>query len=109
MTAPRVPSAAADRDDLVVAAPIGLTRMARVGAVVWPSFFAACVASMVFFAIVDPHELAAITWPHLELSRKLGYSIGFFMFWLCTLSACSFTALLSAPPRRLRQTRRDRA
>lgn len=70
----------------------------RIGAVVWPSFFAAAVATMVFFAIVDPLDLAAITWPKVEISRQAGYTIGFFMFWLCTFCACGFTALLIAPP-----------
>lgn len=55
---------------------------------------------MVFFAIVDPVELAMITWPRVEVSRLQGYSIGFFMFWLCTASACAFTVLLIQPPRR---------
>jgi Na+-driven multidrug efflux pump len=69
-------------------------RLRRVGAVAWPSFFAAAVASVVFFAIVDPSELADITWPHLAISREFGYSIGFFMFWACTFSSSAFTALL---------------
>lgn len=72
----------------------------RIGAVVWPSFFAAGVATMVFFAIVDPLDLATITWPTMEITRQAGYTIGFFMFWLCTFSACLFTALLTAPPLR---------
>jgi len=76
---------------------------ARLGAVMWPSFFAAGVATMVFFAVVDPTELAAITWPQWDISREAGYTLGFFMFWACTLSACSFTALLLDPPRRPRR------
>ena len=71
-----------------------IMRLRRIGAVVWPSFFAAAVATVVFFAIVDPAELADITWPHWAISRELGYSIGFFMFWACTLGSCAFTALL---------------
>ena len=71
-----------------------IMRLRRIGAVTWPSFFAAAVASVVFFAIVDPSELAEITWPHLAISRKLGYTIGFFMFWACTLGSSAFTALL---------------
>ena len=71
-----------------------ILRLRRIGAVAWPSFFAAAVASVVFFAIVDPSELAEITWPHLAISRKFGYSIGFFMFWACTLGSSAFTALL---------------
>jgi hypothetical protein len=76
------------------------TRTQRIGAVLWPSFFAAGVATMVFFAAVDPLELAAITWPQWDLTREAGYTFGFFMFWACTASACAFTALLLAPPRR---------
>ncbi len=71
---------------------------ARFGAVAWPSFFAAGVATMVFFAIVDPVELAAMTWPHVSISREAGYTIGFFMFWACTFASSSFTALLSTAP-----------
>jgi hypothetical protein len=69
--------------------------VARFGAVLWPSFFAAGVASMVFFAIVDPSELAAMTWPRMSISREAGYTIGFFMFWACTFGSSLFTALLS--------------
>lgn len=71
----------------------------RIGAIVWPSFFAAGVATMVFFALVDPLELAQITWPKVDISRQAGYTIGFFMFWLCTFSACLFTAVLIVPLR----------
>jgi len=72
--------------------------VARFGAVAWPSFFAAGVATMVFFAIVDPVELAAMTWPHASISREAGYTIGFFMFWACTFSSSLFTALLAGAP-----------
>ena len=72
--------------------------VARFGAVLWPSFFAAGVASMVFFAIVDPSELAAMTWPHASISREAGYTVGFFMFWACTFWSSFFTALLSPIP-----------
>ncbi|UXI70705.1 hypothetical protein N4264_17190 [Tahibacter amnicola] len=72
----------------------------QLGAVVWPSFFAAGVATTVFFAIVDPILLGQITWPQLAISREAGYTLGFFMFWACTFSACSFTRFLLAPPTR---------
>lgn len=77
--------------DDVLALP---SRAARIGMIAWPSFFAAGVASFVFFAIVDPLELAEITWPRLPISRELGYTIGFFMFWACTFASSAFTALL---------------
>ena len=75
-----------------------LPTSARIGAIVWPSFFAAGIATMVFFAIVDPIELAEMTWPHASVSREAGYTIGFFMFWACTFSSSGFTALLCRPP-----------
>ena len=75
-----------------------LPPVARVGAIAWPSFFAAGVAAMVFFAIVDPVELAAMTWPRASISREAGYTIGFFMFWACTLSSSLFTAVLCRVP-----------
>jgi hypothetical protein len=72
----------------------------RLGAILWPSFFAAGVATMVFFAFVDPVELAAMTFPQLEIQRGLGYTIGFFMFWACTASASLFTWILLRPASR---------
>jgi hypothetical protein len=72
----------------------------RVGAVLWPSFFAAGVATMVFFAFVDPLALRDLTFPSLPLTRGLGYTIGFFMFWLATASASAFTWILLRPASR---------
>lgn len=66
----------------------------RAGAVLWPSFFAACVATMVFFAFVDPTELGTITFPQMHISREWGYTLGFFMFWSCTFSSSLFTLIL---------------
>ena len=65
-----------------------------VGAIVWPSFFAAGVACMVFFALVDPDDLREITWAGLDIGREAGYTIGFFMFWLCTFASSLFTWIL---------------
>ena len=70
----------------------------RMGAILWPSFFAAGVATMVFFAFVDPLALRDMTLPQLPLTRELGYTIGFFMFWLATASASLFTWILLRPP-----------
>ena len=72
----------------------------RLGAILWPSFFAAGVATMVFFAFVDPLALRDLTFPAVELTRSMGYSIGFFMFWLATASSSLFTWLLLRPASR---------
>ena len=66
----------------------------RWGAVIWPSFFAAGVATMVFFALFDPVELARLAWLDVEIDRKTGYTVGFFLFWACTFSASLFTSIL---------------
>ncbi len=71
-----------------------------VGAILWPSFFAAGVTTMVFFAFVDPLDLRDMTFPSLPMTRGLGYSIGFFMFWLVTASASLFTWILLRPASR---------
>lgn len=75
----------------------------RLGAILWPSFFAAGVATMVFFALVDPLELRDITLPAVEITRSMGYSIGFFLFWAATASSSAFTWWLLRPPSRFNQ------
>jgi len=72
----------------------------RIGAIAWPSFFTACVVTMVFFAFVDPLDLRDITFPGIEISRSMGYTIAFFMFWLATASSSLFTWLLLRPSSR---------
>jgi hypothetical protein len=72
----------------------------RLGAILWPSFFSAGVATAVFGALVDPIELRDITFPELQLTRGVGYTIAFFMFWLSTASASAFTWYLLRPASR---------
>ncbi|MDZ7828653.1 MAG: hypothetical protein U5K33_03890 [Halofilum sp. (in: g-proteobacteria)] len=68
-----------------------------VGAVLWPSFLTAGVATMVFFANIDPLTLRAQTAPDWDISREGGYTIGFLMFWaVCTLSS-ALTLFLFRP------------
>ena len=79
----------------------------RLGAILWPSFFAAGVATMVFFAWVDPLELRDITFARLQISRSMGYSIGFFVFWSATASSSLFTWILLRPASRFNRPLRD--
>lgn len=81
------------RDDVL------LPKIQRWGAVLWPSFFAAGVATMVFFAMFDPAELSRIAWIGVEMDREWGYTIGFFLFWACTFSSSLFTSFLMRGPR----------
>ncbi len=69
----------------------------RLGAILWPSFFAAGVATIVFFAIIDPLDLRDVTFPELEISRMTGYTIGFFLFWAATAASSLFTWILLRP------------
>ncbi len=79
----------------------------RLGAILWPSFFSAGVATMVFFIFVDPLVLRDITFPEFEISRHGGYTIAFFMFWLATASASTFTWLLLRPIHRFNVKRQQ--
>jgi hypothetical protein len=75
--------------------PPRLFRLA--GAVIWPSFFSAAVATMMFFAFIDPLALAEIGPIDIPVSRQTGYSIGFFLFWSATFSSSLFTTWLQQP------------
>lgn len=70
------------------------------GAILWPSFFAAGVANAAFFSFVDPIELGRITFPQFDVGRSMGYSIGFLAFWAATASASLFTWYLLRPSSR---------
>jgi len=69
----------------------------QIGAILWPSFIAAGMATVVFFAFVDPLRLRDITFPSQEISRELGYTVGFFMFWAVTAAASAVTWYLLRP------------
>jgi hypothetical protein len=74
----------------------------KLGAILWPSFFAAGVATMVFFALFDPVDLATLLPTH-PVSRELGYTLGFFMFWIATAASSLFTWILLRPASRFNQ------
>lgn len=63
-------------------------------AVLWPSFLAACAATMLFFAIVDPGQLYHATTPPLDISRMTGYGIGFFFFWIIAAASSAVSVFL---------------
>ncbi len=61
-----------------------------VGLVSWSSFLAAGVASMLFFAAVDPLMLRDAGPQRFEnLSREAGYGLGFLFFWAIAASAAA--------------------
>lgn len=72
-----------------------------VAIVVWVSFLVAAVATMVFFALFDPEDLAGIVDERLEIGREAGYAAGFFFFWIISAACSGLTAwLVRTAPRR---------
>jgi hypothetical protein len=70
-------------------------RRQEVGVIVWSSFLAACLATMIFFAFFDPMQLGEDGWPPAWLtSRMAGYAIGFFFFWIVTAVSALLTSYL---------------
>lgn len=69
--------------------------------VVWVSFLTAAVGTMLFFALFDPVDLAALFDEDLEINREAGYAAGFFFFWLLAAACSAVTAWLvrTAPKR----------
>ena len=70
-----------------------------VATVIWISFLAASVATMLFFALFDPVELLATV--DIEVGRQSGYALGFFFFWVISAGCSAVTAWLvrTAPKR----------
>jgi hypothetical protein len=70
-----------------------------VATVVWISFLAASVATMLFFALFDPVELFATV--GLDVGSQSGYALGFFFFWFISAGCSAVTAWLvrTAPKR----------
>ncbi len=79
----------------------------RVVMIMWPAFFSAGVATMLFFAFVDPLALRDITFPDLQISREFGYTLAFLMFWLATSASSLFTWILMRTPCNRRQPPTD--
>ncbi|MBS0578223.1 MAG: hypothetical protein JSR36_03055 [Proteobacteria bacterium] len=70
-----------------------------VGIVLWTSFLAACLASLLFFAAVDPlllRDAGPAAFRHID--REEGYALGFVFFWVIGSSASALTLLLLRMP-----------
>ena len=66
-----------------------------IAVVLWPSFLAACGASVLFFAAVDPVLLRGAG-PRLfaNLDREAGYGLGFLFFWAIGALASALSVYL---------------
>jgi len=93
MATPAAPSSTSRRSE----------RALDVALVLWPSFLAACAASLLFFAAVDP-VLLRDAGPRLfaGLDRESGYALGFAFFWWVGAIASTLSVYLirTARPRK---------
>lgn len=73
------------------APPVAWSQRAQdIAVTLWPSFLAASVATLFFFAFFDPAVFGEGAAPPDWLAdhRMAGYAVGFFFFWaICTLSS----------------------
>lgn len=61
--------------------------------VLWPAFLMACVATGIFFSLVDPMELIVLD-ERLHVHMLGAYTIGFLIFWALGAFSSWLTALL---------------
>ena len=88
--------------DLQPTRPPRMTRTtADLAAVCWGGFLAACVASLLAFAIIDPGRLGEASEVLDEVDRMAGYGVGFLFFWVVGIVAGGLSVLL------IRSSRRD--
>ncbi len=76
-------------------------KIQRFIAVLWPSFLVAGVATTLFFAMNDPHDL----WPDSPLGRLGFYSVGFFAFWGLGIVSSAMTCYFSRPCERVQSAK----
>jgi hypothetical protein len=83
-------------------------RRLDVALVLWPSFLAACAASLLFFAAVDP-ALLRDAGPRLfvGLDREAGYALGFLFFWWVGAVASTLSVYLIRTARRTERAAGD--
>jgi hypothetical protein len=89
--------------------PLAWSQLAQDTAVtLWPSFLAASVATMFFFAFFDPALFGEGAAPPNWLTHRMaGYAIGFFFFWaICTLSSALTLYLVRTASQSRQQDRR---
>ena len=75
-------------------------RAQAIAAVIWPSFLAAALATMLFFAFVDPADMEQALSQPVTFTRMTGYGIGFFFFWLITVVSSAISVYLLRTARR---------
>jgi phosphotransferase system glucose/maltose/N-acetylglucosamine-specific IIC component len=75
-------------------------RQRSIAEIAWPSFLAACVAMLLFFAVVDPDLLQDAFVTPTEWSHTAVYSVGFLFFWFVGVLAAGIATWLIRTERR---------
>jgi hypothetical protein len=73
-----------------------IPKVQKVIAILWPGFLVAGIATVVFFTLFDPAEIAACK-GGVEISRLGAYTMGFFLFWLITSLSSLLTCYFQRP------------
>ena len=69
-------------------------RRRDIALVIWVAFLAACLGTLLIFAVLDPDALNnAWVWPW-EIGRKLAYSLGFVFLFSIGLVASALTVFM---------------
>jgi len=73
--------------------------------VLWPSFLAAAVMTMFFFAVFDPVDIGEGTaLAEVVTSHNAGYALGFFFFWAFTTLSSALSLYLARTESELERT-----
>jgi hypothetical protein len=72
----------------------------HIASVMWPSFIAAVIGSIIWFVFVDPELLGVALIPEREISVLTGFGICFFFFWFVAILSSGTTMLLRWTRRR---------
>jgi len=84
-------------------------RAQNIATIGWSSFLAACLATGLFFAQVDPRDLQLVVASMRDISAEAGYAVGFFFFWfVCAVSSWLAVFLIRTSRRRDGQAREPR-
>ena len=75
-------------------------RAQAIAAILWPSFLAAAIGTMLFFAYVDPADMQDALRLPSGTGRMTGYGLGFFFFWLITGISSAVSVYLLRTARR---------
>ncbi|MFK8014467.1 MAG: hypothetical protein AB8G17_03345 [Gammaproteobacteria bacterium] len=76
-------------------------RQRSVAVVLWPSFLAACLGTLLFFAKFDATRLQQAFVFDVHLSDQAVYSVGFLFFWIIAVTASALSTWLIRTERRV--------